>query len=74
MAMNRKELDFAVFCIENTAWRLNINGAEAYSMLAERSRILDDYIIEHYDALHTQGSEYITNDIIEYMRKEELLK
>jgi len=72
--MNKKELDFAVFCIENIAERLNSNGADIYNLLAERSKILDDYIIANYDALHTQGKEYIVDDIIEYMRKEELLK
>jgi hypothetical protein len=71
--MNAKELEFAVFCIENTADELGLTGAEAYRLLTERSGILDDYIIPCYDTLHTQGKEYIVNDIIEYMREKGLL-
>ena len=72
--MDKKRLDFAVFCIENVAEHLNLNGAEVYLLLTEKSKILDEYVIEHYDALHTQGKDYIVNDIVEYMEKEGLLK
>jgi len=71
--MNKKELDFAVFCIESIAEYLDLNGADLYNMLIADSRILDDYIISGYEALHTQGKEYIVNDIVEYMRKEGLI-
>ena len=59
----RKELEFAVFCIENTAASLRLKGDEVYRLLTEKSDILDDYIIPCFDALHTQGKEYIVNDI-----------
>jgi len=72
--MNKKELDFAVFCVENVAEYLDLNGADVYSLLIADNRILDDYIIPGYEALHTQGKEYIVNDIVEYMRKEGLVK
>ena len=67
--MNTKELAFAVFCIENVAEYLGLKGNEAYKLLTEESGILDNYIIPCYDALHTQGREYIVNDIIEVMRE-----
>jgi hypothetical protein len=70
--MNTKELEFAVFCIENTADELGLSGAEIYRLLTGKSSILDDYIIPCYDALHTQGREYIVNDIIGYMREKGL--
>jgi len=72
--MRRKELDFAVFCIENIAARINRNGTDIYRLLTANSRILDDYIVPAYDSLHTQGKEYIVNDIVEFMEKEGLLK
>ncbi|MCL2352647.1 MAG: DUF3791 domain-containing protein [Firmicutes bacterium] len=72
--MDKKELDFAVFCVESVAEHLAHNGADVYRLLAVDSQILDDYIIPCYEALHTQGKEYIVNDITEYMRKEELIK
>ena len=70
--MNVKELEFAVFCIENTAEALGFTGAEIYRFLTEKSGILDNYIIPSYDTLHTQGKEYIVNDIVEYMREKGL--
>ena len=70
--MNKNELDFAIFCIENTAEKININGKILYDLLTKRSKILDEYIIPNYDSLHTQGKEYIVNDIIEYMNEEGL--
>ena len=70
--MNGKELVFSVFCIENVAERLGINGEEMYRLLTEKSDILDSYIIPCYDALHTQGKEYIVNDITEYIQEKGL--
>jgi len=71
--MTKKELDFAVFCIENVAEHLERNGAEVYKLLTTDSKILDEYIIENYKTLHTQGKVYIVNDIAEYMREVGLL-
>ena len=65
--MNTKELEFSVFCIENIAEHLGINGDEAYRLLAEKSDILDNYIIPYYDTLHTQGKDYIVNELMEVM-------
>jgi hypothetical protein len=71
--MTINELEFAVFCIENTADELGLCGAELYRLLTEKSSILDDYIIPSYDVLHTQGKEYIVDDIIGYMREKGLV-
>lgn len=71
--MTKKELDFAVFCIENVAEHLRLNGADVYKLLATDSKIFDEYIIENYEVLHTQGKVYIVNDIVEYMREVGLL-
>lgn len=51
---NAKELEFCVFCIENIATRLGINPKEVYTMIAEQSDILNDYIVPEYEMLHTQ--------------------
>jgi len=71
--MSEKQLSFAVFCVENIAERLDKNGAEVYEILAAKSKILDEYIIAHFDVLHTQGKDYIVNDLLEQMEKEGLL-
>jgi len=71
--MNRKELDFAVFCIEGIAERLGVFGEEIYRKLADESDILDEYIIANFESLHTQGKEYIVEDILEIMGKEGII-
>ena len=72
--MTAKELEFTVFCIENTAEHLALKGEEIYSLLAEKSDILDNYLIPCYETLHTQGKEYIVNDIVDYMKEKGLLQ
>ncbi|MDR1181806.1 MAG: DUF3791 domain-containing protein [Bacteroidales bacterium] len=72
--MNIKELEFAVFCIENIAERLSLNGKTTYKLLSEDSTILDEYIIPSYDVLHTQSKQYIVDDIIDFMKAKGLLK
>ena len=62
-------MEFAVFCIENIAENLGKSGNEVYKMLTEKSDILDSYVISCYDVLHTQGKNYIVNDILDYMKK-----
>ena len=63
-----KELEFTVFCIENTASRLEKDPVAVYGALKE-SGILYGYIVPSYDVLHTQGKEYVVNDIITLMQE-----
>ena len=64
-----KELEFAVFCIENIAQRLQVNAEQVYAALTEKSDILHSYIVPEYDILHSQSKDYIVDDIIQVMRE-----
>ena len=64
-----KELEFAIFCIENVASFLAIDATEVYKMLTVDSDILNTYIIPGYEILHTQSKEYIVKDIIGVMKE-----
>lgn len=66
---NENELEFAIFCIENLADRLKAAPEAVYHALAEKSDILYGYIVPNYPVLHTQGKEYILEDILEVMQK-----
>jgi hypothetical protein len=72
--MNANELNFAIFCVESIAENLCLDGDQVYRLLTKDSKILDQYILPAYAALHTQSKEYIVNDIIEYMREEGLAR
>ena len=67
--MNVRELEFAIFCIENIAIFLKINAQDVYRMLTEESDILYHYIVPEYEMLHTQSKEYIVNDIVDFMKE-----
>ncbi len=67
------ELEFAIFCIENIAIRLDVSGKKVYEALSKKSDILTTYIISCYDALHTQGKDYIVDDIISIMKERGVL-
>lgn len=61
--MDMNQLEFAVFCIENIAIRLEVNAGRVYRAL-EDSHILHGYIVPEYDVLHTQSKDYIVDDIL----------
>ncbi len=69
MLKNIDELEFVIFCIENISIRLGKNAAEIYQALTEKSDILNNYIIPQYEILHTQGKEYIVDEIIGLMKE-----
>jgi DNA-binding phage protein len=72
--MNAEQSFFSVFCIEALAKELGISGDKIYKMLSDDSDILDSYIVTHYDALHTQGKNYIVRELTELMREKGVLQ
>ena len=63
------ELEFAVFCIENVAAKLGVNGERIYQAFTEKSDILNGYIVPEYEALHTQSREYIVEELLDVMKE-----
>ena len=49
--------------------KLGKDGREVYRILTEDSDILKSYIVPSYDVLHTQGKDYIIEDILDVMKK-----
>ncbi len=62
-------LEYVLFCIEGIAKKLGKDGREVYQILTEDSDILNSYIVPSYDVLHTQGKDYIIEDILDVMKK-----
>lgn len=67
------ELEFAIFCIENVARKLNVSADAVYKTFAEKNDILNEYIIPEYETLHTQSKNYIVDDIIELMQERNIV-
>lgn len=69
---SEKELEFILFCVEFVAKSLNQEPDIIYQKLKE-SRLLQNYIIDNYEILHTLGKDYLVNDIIQIMKERQLL-
>lgn len=66
---NSRELEFAVFCIENVAAKLGMDAKHVYQAFTEKSDILNGYIVPEYEVLHTQSREYIVDDLLAVMKE-----
>jgi hypothetical protein len=64
---NDRVLEFIVFCIENVAARLGTTSDAVYRAWTQKSDLLREYIVPSFETLHTQGREYIVDDICEVM-------
>ena len=73
LGADEKQMEFAVFCVENLATDLNMDPTEVYDLLTEESDILSSYIIPCYDTLHSQDKQYIIEDIKQVMREKGVL-
>ncbi len=56
---------FAIFCAEQYKLEKSLNG-ESVAKLFEKYDVWD-YLYTCYEALHTTGTQYIINDIDEYI-------
>ena len=68
MTESQRATEFVVFCIENTAAKLGISGVELFHEL-KRTDGINSFLYPSYNALHTQGKEYIVDETLEYIRR-----
>lgn len=66
---NTDELEFAIFCVESLAARLHVEPERVYRALSGESGLLQGYIVPSYDTLHTQGKDYIVDELLELMEQ-----
>lgn len=64
-----RELEFAIFCIENVAAKLGVHAELVYRAFTEKSNVLNGYIVPEYEVLHTQSRDYIVNELLEVMEE-----
>ena len=70
--MSQEILEFITYCISKLSMTLNMSQRDVYLRLYN-SGILYNYIIPSYDVLHTFGSHYLMEDIIDFMKKKGVL-
>lgn len=69
--MNEDCFSFIIYMIHACAGRWNIAPSRVYFAL-KKSGCLDQYLVPNYDILHTQGINYIVQDIEEYLKAREV--
>ena len=69
--MSRNQLSFAVFVLNKYALATKQPIAEVYQHFSKLN-ILDDYILKHYDVLHTLGENYLIEDLTELVAQKSL--
>ena len=62
-----RELLFVIFCIERYSIKQGKNPLEVYSLFERKD--VTDYLKDNFEILHTQGEEYILEEIDLYFKK-----
>lgn len=62
------ELRFSIYMLYALAEKWKKTPSAVYKIL-NKTGILDNYIIAGYDMLHTQGKEYLVEDVTEFVRE-----
>ena len=55
-----------VFCIECYKFDKGLNGKETFDLFKNYGLL--EYLQDGYDMLHTQGKEWLINDIDDYLK------
>lgn len=64
--MNERSMTFTVYMIHELANAQGIAPGEVYKVL-KQSGCIDNYLVPHYDVLHTMGTQYLIDDIRDYV-------
>ena len=60
------KLEFVSFCIEQYKMVTKSSGRDVEQMFQRKGII--DFLLKHYEVLHTQGEQAILNEIDEYIK------
>ena len=71
--IDEKQMEFAIFCVENLAEDLGQDATAVFDLLTKESDLLYSYVIPCYEPLHSQDKAYILDDIKGVMRERGLL-
>ena len=63
----REQFEFYTYCLEKYAQARGLSGLQALALLKRYD--VDDYLIDHYDLLHTQGTGYVLDEIDRFIQR-----
>lgn len=70
-AMSHDCFSFIIYIIHACANQWNTSPSKVYKAL-KQSGCLNQYLIPHFDILHTQSTDYIVEDVATYLREREV--
>lgn len=65
--LSSKELQFIVFCIESYAHKNSLSSLQVYALF--KSKDLIPFLKNNFEVLHTQGEDYILDEIKLYLKR-----
>lgn len=66
--MTEDVFSFLVYMIHACADRWHKRPSEVYQAI-RKSGCMDDYLVPYYDILHTQSTDFVVQDIEEYLER-----
>lgn len=60
-----REGEFLIFCLELYRHAKSMSGAEVFELFSKSGA--RDYVLKHFESLHTTDNQYILNDIDEFL-------
>lgn len=66
-SITNEAFEFYTYCLEKYALSKGLTGLQALALL--RRYGADDYLIEHYDLLHTQGTGYVIDELDRFIQR-----
>lgn len=67
--LERNQIDFSTFMLYRLAEHWGKSVPDTYRIL-DKANAIDGYLVPCYDMLHTLGSEYLVNDLTDYVREQ----
>lgn len=64
--MSQECFEFVVYMIHACAQKWNMTPMQVYQII-EKKECVSKYLVPLYEILHTQSTEFVVNDIQEYM-------
>lgn len=66
--MNEENFSFIIYMIHELADSWKMLPSQVFKIL-KKSGCLDNYLIPHYDVLHSLGTQYLIDDIGTYVKQ-----
>ena len=65
--MTKEVFEFVIYMIHACAQKWGQSPSVVYKRM-QNAGCIEDYLVPHYDVLHTQGTSFVVEDIEDYLK------